>query len=521
MRSSEEAHNRFELLVASALGVAPLITQEQDDATRPVTPAVLTKITAFMRDTIVRPWEQRMTLAELGGVHAEELEDALQRRDFDAQEMGAILRDRKASDDPRLPDVEHSAAALIRQERLDAPPGSPVRAFVVRAVRDGLLAGHNDVDDILSGKRRALPNRPRIRTSTAPRLSDVVADYTGQLRAERTIREANGALASFVAIIGDMPLDELTRQDFIAFCRAEGARTVGGKASDSVARPISPETLKKKIGLLRAAINLAIQTDRVPGPNPAANIDATKFTKPVSAAVMPAKRGFDVHELTLILQHPWFTGCESQSKIHEAGSHRLSGAHYWAPVLAMHTGCRAGELGGLRIAEIRLDHQHPHIVIRDNVYRTTKGSYTRRVPILDVLLEHGFGDFVERQATAGHDRLFADWEPPAGKVDANATAWSNGRIIRSFNRTVVRQQLGAILVSGARQEVTFHGFRGAFKTLLTRIEYGLNPNYIHEVVGHAKLGLDQRYIGEIPIADTYPAMHGCRYNGLQLPPAPS
>jgi integrase len=225
--------------------------------------------------------------------------------------------------------------------------------------------------------------------------------------------------------------------------------------------------------------------------------------------------------LTLILQHPWFTGCESSKRIHEPGDFHLSGAHYWAPILAMHTGCRAGELGGLRIDEIRLDHRHPHIVVQDNIYRTTKGSYRRRVPILDVLLEHGFGDFVERQASAGHDRLFDDWEPPAGKVDANATAWSNSRIIRSFNRTVVRQQLGSLLVPGARQEVTFHGFRGAFKTLLTRPEYHLNPNYIHEVVGHAKLGLDQRYIGEIPLEDTYPAVRGCRYQGLMLPPAPA
>lgn len=115
--------------------------------------------------------------------------------------------------------------------------------------------------------------------------------------------------------------------------------------------------------------------------------------------------------------------------------------HYWVPILAMHTGCRAGELGGLCVSEVRLDHQHPHLVIQDNRYRTTKGSYRRNIPILDVLLEHGFGDFVERVAKAGHDRLFPDWKAPAGRVDASATAWSNGSLIRAFSRTVIWQQL--------------------------------------------------------------------------------
>ncbi len=283
---------------------------------------------------------------------------------------------------------------------------------------------------------------------------------------------------------------------------------------------MSSSTLKKKLGLLRAAINHAIETDNYAGVNPAARIDAGRFTKPVPKALMPDKRPFTVHELQLLLQHPWFTGCESVSRSHSPGEHRLNGMHFWVPVLAMHTGCRAGELGGLRLSEVRLDHQHPHLVIQDNVYRTTKGSYRRSVPILDVLLDLGFGNFVERIARADHDRLFHDWKAPAGRTEAGATAWSNGSLIRAFNRTVVPQQLGTILAEGARQEVTFHGFRGAFKTLLGRSEYNLPENYKHEVIGHAKSALDKRYIQEIPLEDTYPAMRACAYERLQLPPAP-
>lgn len=128
--------------------------------------------------------------------------------------------------------------------------------------------------------------------------------------------------------------------------------------------------------------------------------------------------------------------------------------------------------------------------------------------------------FVERVAKAGHDRLFFDWQAPAGRVDAGATAWANASLIRSFNRTVVPQQLWSLLIEGARQEVTFHSFRGAFKTLLGRSEYNLPDNYKHEVIGHAKSALDKRYVQKIPLADTYPAIRGCAYMGLQLPISP-
>jgi hypothetical protein len=159
-------------------------------------------------------------------------------------------------------------------------------------------------------------------------------------------------------------------------------------------------------------------------------------------------------------------------------------------------------------------------VIQDNIYRTTKGSYRRSIPLVDALLDHGFGEFVERVRKDGHDRLFHDWKAPAGKIDASTTAWSNGSVIRAFNRTVLWQQLSSILTEGARQQVTFHGFRGAFKTLLGRPEYGIPENYKHEVIGHAKTAMDKRYIQEIPLADTYAVMRRCAYNGLVLPAAP-
>jgi integrase len=243
------------------------------------------------------------------------------------------------------------------------------------------------------------------------------------------------------------------------------------------------------------------------------------FVKRVDRSVMPVKRRFKVTELNKLFQHPWFTGCRSATETHQPGNHRLNGAEYWGPIVALLTGCRAAELAGLRIADVRLDDPHPHLLIRHNQYRGIKNGEAREVPIIEMLAEHGFGDYFERIARTGADRLFSDWKGKAAPAGGQP-AWSNGPMMRAFNRTVVPAALGEELVTGARLEVTFHGLRGAFKTMLSTHDPAININIINEVVGHAKSELDARYIGKLPIEDTYPAIKGCRYKGLVLPSVP-
>lgn len=484
-------------------------------------PSTKSKRCARASARTARPWAQQIVRMELGQGDRAELDRMIAVREIEAGELRRILEDFGESSDPRMPSVAEEVARIIADERLNVAPGSLGWAALGRAVREGFVGGQREIDAMLGGTAPAMPiARLKRKETAAPLHSEAMADYIARLRAPRTIREATTAQAAFVNAMGDLRLDEISRAEIVQFCQIEGGKLVGGKSKGSITRPTSPETLKKKVGLIRAAINHAIETDRFAGPNPCGRIDVKRFTQPVPKAIMPDKRPFTVHELQLLVKHPWFTGCASATITHKPGAHRLDGMHFWVPILAMHTGCRAGELGGLRVAEVRLDHQHPHIVIQDNVYRTTKGAYRRSVPVLDALMDLGFGEYVERIARAGHDRLFPDWKAPAGRVDVGATAWSNAKIIRSFNRTVIPQQLKDILTEGTRQEVTFHGFRGAFKTLLGRAEYSLPENFKHEVIGHAKSALDKRYIQEIPLADTYPAIRYCAYAGLVLPLTP-
>lgn len=460
-------------------------------------------------------------LAELGAPHRDALAHMVTDREMDAERLKGILMGFDSSTDPRMPNVEDQVGRIVREERLDVHPDTPEWGVLSRAVREGHVRGQREIDAMTNGTASVIPEeRLTPKESAAPRLSEAVNDYMAQLRNPRTLREVKTSSRSFIDVVGDLRLDEITRAEVVQFCKVEGSKMVGGKTKGSIERPTSPATLKKKLTLIGSAFQHAFDAESDEATNPFHGIKVRRFTKPVPKAIMPDKRPFSPHELQLLVHHPWFTGCASETNTHNPGTFRLDGMHYWVPVVAMFTGCRAGELGGLRVAEIRLDHQHPHIVIQDNAWRTTKAGYRRLIPILDVLIAHGFGDYVERIGRAGHDRVFPDWKPPANRTDAGAPAWSNGKLIRAFNRTVIPQQLRAILTEGTRQEVTFHGFRGAFKTLLGRAEYGLPENHKNEVVGLKKSALDERYVREIPLEETYPAIRRCAYARLVLPPPP-
>ncbi len=488
---------------------------------RPLTAEFLHKVYKARRSQISKPYRNLAILQEVDPSSGEELDRMLEDLEVNAEHYSEVLERGKRTGDPRL-DVSGAADGIIRQNNIDAPLGSAARATIQVALRSADRDGLRDAADIALGKVAVLPSlNPIKKPHTDPRLSEVVGEYAKSLTAKRTRVEVQGALKAFIAAVGDLPIDEISKRHVALFCQSEGEKQIGGKSRNSVVRPMSSQTLAKKLGLLRSAINRLTKKMLYDGANPFAGFDAGSFTSKTPAAVMPVKRPFSIDELNKVFEYPWFSGCASEQNIHKPGDHRLSGMHYWGPIMALFTGCRAGELGGLTLDDIMLDAKFPHIRIRSNEFRSTKGSYNRNVPVLDQLLELGFAEFVKRARTSNSKRLFEDWKAPSGRDETDDAAWSNGAMIRSFNQTAIPKILAGYLDPGARREITFHGFRGSFKTLLTRQEHHkIQMNYVHEVVGHEKFHLDARYIGTIPIEETYPAIRGCRYEGLLIPALP-
>ncbi len=523
------AEREYENLLAAAQQTTGVLTDLSTSkptiasVARPVTQADLDLIEADARRSVARTWQQDYLMAASDPARAELLGEQYQRWESDAEARREALLSHGFNDESRpwLPSPTRDALSIVTLMGLDAARGSPAFGEIVVAVRRGRLAAEDDIVELMAG-RGDIRVRAAVPTSTAPLMTQAVAGYLEHRQpSEKTKREIHRYVSEFVSLAGDRPLDQYTRNDFERFVRFRADRTVGGRTDGSIARPAAPQTVAKALTFLRTSIDYAINHNNFAfdGPNPATNIKIDAYVKPVDQAVMPRKRPFKIGEINRIFLHPWFTGCVSATSTHETGSHRLSGAEYWAPIVALLTGCRLGELAGLGVSEILLDDPHPHIIVRANDRRRVKSANADRcVPIIDALLDLGFDDFVRRARNTGHQRVFADWT--SSSDGTGEMRWNNSKLIRAFNRTVITNQLGDVLPSAARREVTFHSLRGAFKSMLGSSEYRLHPNIINEVVGHAKSSLDQRYVGTIGIDETYGAIRACRFRGIILPPPP-
>ncbi|MGN6121820.1 MAG: hypothetical protein ACTHOJ_02575 [Sphingomonas oligoaromativorans] len=521
--AANAVHADFEAMVAQALArPAPM----------PVTPQpVRQKLTETDLATIAdrhfhltaEPFEKLHRLADANPEAAAELERMEYELELDAEVIQQAVRGRSQSALDSTPIILplETAQHIATEQGFDAPEGSQELAMIARAVRVGMERGYERITALASGK--VIPTLPTKQAATV-RPTATIREAVNQYLKQRdlppkTMSEVRLALRTFESVVGNKALDTIQRDDVHSYVEYIAGQKIGGKSAGSVERFPTEDTVKKRLGFINAAINHALDRGLFEGRNPASNVKVSAFVKRVDRSKMPAKRRFKVTELNKIFQHPWFTGCRSASETHLPGDYRLNGAEYWAPIVAALTGCRAGELAGLRVSEVKFDDPHPHLLIRPNSYRGIKNGEARSVPILDMLAEHGFAEYVDRIRKTGADRIFPDWTgrvPPAGGYPA----WSNGALIRAFNRTVIPAALKGDLAEDARQEVTFHGLRGAFKAMLSTHSPAININIINEVIGHAKPELDTRYIGIMPIEDTYPAIRACRYKGLILPPLP-
>lgn len=519
----QEEDAKFRAKVALVIGShvsEPVISgpMSSSGVPRQLTAGILNQVEAELSESAFRRWRRLHAVAELGEREREEFQREVDLREQEAESIRAILIDGEVARDPRLPDVAEAAARIAIENNLDVDSADAM-ALLRSAVRKGMLAGERRVDGLLRSGEGALvqPEDSRL-----PKLQEVIDVYMASKDRPRTIAEIREVGSALVALVGNVSVGDIKSSHIRNFLKGQAARQVGGKDPQSVVRPLSRATLQKKLALIRAAFAYSIERDELPIANPASGIDVTAFAQTVSTAAMPDKRPFTLGELQKVFAHPWFTGCASVRDIYAPGSHRLDGMHYWVPVVAALTGMRAGELGGLRVDEIAFDDQYPHIVVQSNEFRPTKTGKSRRVPILDALVDIGFCNWVESALKSGRKRLFDDWLPPRKAASmVGEASWSNGAVIRAFNRNVVPAALGKASDGRARLDVTFHSFRGAFKSMLGLQRHTLSPNFINEVIGHAKSALDERYVGAIPIEETYPAVRACAYSGLTLPRLPS
>ena len=516
-------HGEFEARLALAMNRPAFAPASPLPAYQKLTEAELDSIASRYRDLTAEPFERLTLLADTNSGAAAELDHACYELDLHAEQIYSAVHDKGRKDDAIILTPLDEAPHVIREWGLKVVPGSPEFGSVVGAIRSGMVQGYDRIHALRTGLAPPRPALARTAANEKPatetaRIRAVMNDYiTFKELPVKQKTEAEHALRQFEEVVGNKLLDQITKHDIIAFIEHLTKQTVGGKWKGSIVRPLGGGTIIKRLRYIKAAIQTAKDRGRYDGPHPAEGVNVNAFIKKTDKRIMPDKRRFRVEELNAIFRHPWFTGCEGPTARFKPGQHRLTGSEYWAFVVALYTGCRAAELGGLKLDEVDLDSSTPYIRIRPNEYRSVKNNEARCVPVLNALLDLGFKEYVEKVKRSGADRVFPDWKAtkPKGAGPKDYPAWSNSRLIRTFNESVVPATLGDRLLKGARREVTFHGFRGAFKAMLILNKV---PSAVYnDVVGHSKGEMDDIYISDMSIDETYPDVSCCDFKGLVIP----
>jgi integrase len=252
----------------------------------------------------------------------------------------------------------------------------------------------------------------------------------------RTIEKTELVVRRFKKIVGDLPIQIITKKQCVAF--RDAIRASGKTISTTI----------DHTDRLRALFAVAKSRDLIQQ-NPAEGL-TLKDPIPAKEKRMP----FDTPALVRIFSSPIYTAGERP----DAGAGE---AAYWLPLLALFTGARLEELGQLHPDDVYQETYEDEggmsreawvlriAEVAEGQELKNKGS-TRRVPLHPELIRLGFIEFVE--ARRKRTRIFYELTPDTrGRETGNWSKW--------FGRWR-RTRCG---INGSL--MTFHSFRHLFKDL--------------------------------------------------------
>src|SRR6476620_12793027 len=140
-------------------------------------------------------------------------------------------------------------------------------------------------------------------------------------------------------------------------------------------------TVNKKINLVNQAFSyLASRYDEC------AASPVQGLQLPLRRNAKDQKEAFTEDELTIILQAPIFTGCESERYWSTPGTIVLrNSAKFWVPLIALFTGMRSGEICQLSRRHIR-EHDGVHYIALPPDLNLKTASSVRSIPVHQTLI---------------------------------------------------------------------------------------------------------------------------------------
>lgn len=214
-----------------------------------------------------------------------------------------------------------------------------------------------------------------------------------------------------------------------------------------------------------------------------------EFRLPKLVRAHEQRPGYTAENIEQLFGHPIWTGCHSLTRRHVPGNIIIWDGLYWCPLISAYSGMRREEVAGMQVAEVVLDADVPHFVVRANDNRGLKTlASTRTVPIHPALFRLGFDRYVRTKQKSGQPDLFPDLKPTKG----TKSSWGD-KLHYNFSKAV-RLSLGIAHVETDAAK-TFHSFRHYICTALDRIE-SVKDKTTRDIVGHENVGTTDRIYKE-------------------------
>lgn len=270
----------------------------------------------------------------------------------------------------------------------------------------------------------------RLQKPNELRLSGVFNYYEGQHSKagdSHFIERCRRYWNKFVEVVGDMPFSGLKRVHVRSY--------VNHRLADGMVTG----TVRRELRQLRAIAQMCITESEMNRQNPFSSISIPNEGKDAKDKKVP-----------------------TDSELKEIASKFLNDPSPTALIILMQmeTGTRVGEISGLKLNDIVLDHEVPHINLQDNEWRTLKNdSSARLVPLVGVAL-HAAKKAVASHA-GEHEALFPNYAKSRGNDTASAA--TNKRLkpwaitSHCFRHAMIDRLKNADVTKDARGAIVGHG----------------------------------------------------------------
>jgi len=192
-----------------------------------------------------------------------------------------------------------------------------------------------------------------------------------------------------------------------------------------------------------------------------------------------SERAFEDNELVAILKSPVFMGCLREQRPFDSGDMLLNEKRFWAPLIALMTGARVGEIAQLTPADIRqVDGFWVFDFNQEGDKRLKTPSSRRRVPIHSELKRLGILGFAKSQEERGEKLLLGGSLPKNGNAGQPLGNWFRERFLPAA-------------LPAKRPGTGWHSFRHALENGLRAA--GIRDDVGNRITGHSTPGVAAKY----------------------------